>query len=224
MEIIYSVNIGGYDKFNEPKVYDKNSRYILFTDNKYIKSKVWEICHVDFVNKSFDSRKKSRYIKINSHLVLPEHTVSIWVDHNLITQISNVKKMLSDISFNSHDIMQYPHRYRNCLYDESQKVIEMKKEKKELVDKQMLRYRNENFPKNYGLFETGIMIRKNNEKIKQFNQHWWNEINNESCRDQLSQMYVCWKHNFKIAKFNLGVSQYSNPFTISTLHEIELKF
>lgn len=58
--IIYTINIGGYDIFVDPKNYDKDVRYILFTDNKYVKSNVWEICHVDFIDKSFDNRKKAQ--------------------------------------------------------------------------------------------------------------------------------------------------------------------
>ena len=79
--IVYSVNTGGYDDFREPKIYDPNVRYILFTDNKYYKSKIWEICHTDFLPKNLDNRRKARYIKLNPHIVLPEHDVSIWVDH-----------------------------------------------------------------------------------------------------------------------------------------------
>lgn len=224
MKIIYSANIGGYDKFNEPKVYDKDVRYILFTDNKYYKSKVWEVCHLDFINELYDNRKKARFIKINPHLVLPNHEISIWIDHNLIPNFSDTNKMLLDINFNESNIMSYKHRFRNCVYDEAKKVLELKKERLEVVKKQIQRYEIEGFPKNYGLFETGFTFRKNNELVKKFNEFWWNEIDNESGRDQLSQMYICWKHGFNIDSINYGNSQYSNPFLETTLHEKELKF
>ena len=67
--IVYSVNTGGYDELRSPDVYDPNIRYILFTDNKYLKSSVWEVNHVAFIDIELDNRKKARYIKINPHLV-----------------------------------------------------------------------------------------------------------------------------------------------------------
>ena len=47
--VVYSVSTGGYDELKTPKVYDPNIRYILFTDNKYFKSDVWEVNHIDFI-------------------------------------------------------------------------------------------------------------------------------------------------------------------------------
>ena len=79
--IVYSVNIGGYDLFNHPTKFDDNIRYILFTDNKYFKSNVWEVNHIDFLPNDLDNRLKARYLKTNPHKVLPEHDISLWVDH-----------------------------------------------------------------------------------------------------------------------------------------------
>jgi len=218
MKIIYSVNIGGYDNFNTPRLVDSNVRYILFTDNKIIKSKVWEIQHVDFLS-NLDNRKKARYIKLNPHKILPNHEVSLWVDHNLIPKIGNFKIFLKNIGWDSNkNIMAYKHRIRNCIYDECQKVIEIKKESETIAKKQIEKYKTEGFPKNYGLFETGFLLRRNNEENSKFNDLWWNEVNLGSGRDQLSQMYVSWKLNLKINEIGLGESAYKNQFSESVGH------
>lgn len=215
--IVYSANIGGYDMFNEPKNYDKNIRYILFTDNKYIKSNVWEICHIDFIDKSYDNRKKARFIKLNPHNLLPNHNISIWIDHNLTPNFNNVNDILNKNNFDTN-IMQYNHRFRNCIYDEGNQVLIQKKEHNHIVKLQLEDYKSEGFPKNYGLFETGFMLRKNNEITNNFNEMWWNEVNTKSGRDQLSQMYICWKLNFKIDYFKIGKSVYENPYILSKDH------
>jgi len=222
--IIYSANIGGYDFFNEPKIYDKNARYILFTDNKYFRSKVWEICHIDFIDGSFDQRKKARFVKLQSNKILPKHDVSIWIDHNFTSKIEDTKKILQDLNFEEENIMLYKHRLRKCIYEESIQVVKQKKEKEELVNYQIEKYKSEGFPENFGLFETGFMIRKNNESVNTFNDLWWNEVNNLSGRDQLSQMYVSWKLGLNISPIQIGESVFSNPFTESNKHIYNLKF
>ena len=114
--IIYSVNTGGYDNLNSPTVVDPNVRYILFTDNKYYRSDIWEVNHVDFIKEGLDNRKIARFIKINSHLVLPKHDVSIWVDNCYRTKFDNAQNVLNEISFNN-SVMCYKHDVRNCIYE-----------------------------------------------------------------------------------------------------------
>ena len=59
--VVYSVSTGGYDELKTPKVYDPNIRYILFTDNKYFKSDVWEVNHIDFIEDVYDNVKSPFY-------------------------------------------------------------------------------------------------------------------------------------------------------------------
>lgn len=208
--IVYSVNTGGYDNLYSPKICDPNVRYILFTDNKYFKSKIWEVNHVDFLSEIKDNRRIARYVKINSHLVLPSHDISIWIDHCYSPRINNFEKMLKENPFES--IMSYRHDCRNCIYDEAKKIISDKLDYELTVKKQMEKYLLESFPKNIGLFDSGFTVRKNDDKVKLFNDTWWSEISNGSARDQLSQVYSSWKTKVPISSFSVGSSIYSNPY------------
>lgn len=210
--VVYSVNIGGYDYFKTPKIYDPNIRYILFTDNKYFRSNIWEVCHIDFIKEKVDNRKKARYVKINSHLVLPKHDISIWVDHCYLTNFSDYDQLLTKTNFEDCDIMCYKHNVRKCLYDEASVIIDKKLDYPNVVEKQMLKYREEGYPENNGLFDSGFMIRKNNEFISSFNQIWWEEIRDYSGRDQLSQVYSSWRVGLDICRNPIGNSIYSNEF------------
>jgi hypothetical protein len=210
--IIYSVNIGGYDMFKNPKNYDPNVRYILFTDNKYFKSDIWEVNHIDFIDDSFDSRLKARYLKTNPHKVLPKHDISIWIDHCFDYKFKDVKEMIKTIGFTDKDLMLYKHEERNCIYDEGVKVSRLSLEIPSVVDEQMLKYRNEGYPEKYGLFQSGFMFRKNNKLVNTFNDVWWNEIKNHSGRDQLSQVYSSWKVGLTITPILGHGTVYSNIF------------
>ena len=59
----------------------------------------------------------------------------------------------------------------------------------------MKKYKQEGFPKNYGLPQTCIVFRyHNDESCKRLMKTWWEEIKNESHRDQLSFNYALWKN------------------------------
>ena len=210
--VVYSVSTGGYDELKTPKVYDPNIRYILFTDNKYFKSDVWEVNHIDFIEDDLDNRRKARYLKINPHLVLPNHDISIWVDHCYVPRFNNTQELLNEINFFNNDIMCYNHDVRQCIYSESEEVKSQRLDYSEVVNSQMLKYRMEGFPHNYGLFDSGFTIRKNNEKVNEFNNIWWNEVKNFSARDQLSQVYSSWKTDVKIFPIPVGNSIYINKY------------
>jgi len=209
--IVYSVNTGGYDEFRNPEVYDPNIRYILFTDNKYFKSNIWEVCHIDFITEDLDNRKKARYIKTNPHKVLPQHDVSIWIDHCYKPRFNNAETLLKQIKFNN-TVMSYKHDVRNCIYDESEVIKKERLDYVDIVNKQMERYRSEGFPEKYGLFDSGFTIRKNSDEVNRFNDIWWNEILNNSSRDQLSQVYSSWKSGVEISPITVGTNIYSNIY------------
>jgi hypothetical protein len=190
--IVYSANIGGYDNFISLNNYDPNVEYILFTDDTEFKSDVWDVRSVDFLKDTLDNRKKARYIKLNPHLVLPPHDISIWIDHCLEPIFKDVIELLKYLNFGNSSIMCFPHPERDCLYDEGQVVLKLKLDTPEIVNTQMNRYHSMSFPRNYGLFENGFIVRRNNLKSKMFNETWWKEISKNSGRDQLSQMFVSW--------------------------------
>lgn len=221
--IVYSVNTGGYDELCDYKIIDPNVRYILFTDNKYFKSNFWEVQHVDFLKHLNDNRRIARYLKLNSHLILPYHTISIWIDNCFSPKINNFSKLLIDNDF--ENVMCYKHDVRDCSYEEAKKIIEYKLDYNFLVESQMNKYKNEKFPEKMGLFSTGFMIRKNNDKVKYFNEVWWKELNEGSSRDQLSQVYSAWKTNISITNLNQGINVYNNPYLNSKVkHNIKLVY
>jgi len=215
--IVYTANINSYDNFNNLAVEDPNVRYILFTDNKYYSSDVWEICHTDFIDKNLDSRRVARYLKTNPHKLLPNHDISIWIDYSNPPKFNDVSKMLREINFYKSDIMCYKHDERNCIFAEANVVKKLKLDYPDVIDKQMKKYRNEGYPENNGLFVTSFLIRKNNPTVNLFNEIWWNEIKNNSARDQLSQVYSAWKCGITIDSIKIDKSVYSNRYLKSKI-------
>lgn len=222
--IFYSANIADYDYFYRPKNKDLNVDYYLFTDNKYFKSPHWNIVNTKNLNlNKLDNRKIARFIKINSHKVLPKHDISIWLDHCFKFTHDNINNMLNDLLFHDKMIMCYAHDERKCIYEESKICIERKLDNKSIIESQISRYKKEMFPANFGLFSTGLMIRRNNLGVNNFNEIWWKEVNSGSGRDQLSQSYASWKSNIKIDPIMIGKNIYTTPLLSLKTPHIKVK-
>jgi hypothetical protein len=164
-----------------------------------------------------DSRRVARYLKTNPHKLLPNHDISIWIDYSNPPKFNDVSKMLREINFYKSDIMCYKHDERNCIFAEANVVKKLKLDYPDVIDKQMKKYRNEGYPENNGLFVTSFLIRKNNPTVNLFNEIWWDEIKNNSARDQLSQVYSAWKCNLIIDNIKIDSSVYSNRFLHSKI-------
>jgi len=197
------------------------------TDNKIIKSDVWEINHIDFLPQDITDRKKARYLKLNPHKVLPDHDISIWIDHCFTPRFDNAHKLLKDMLFfkMKSEIMIFKHSWRTCIYAEAAEVLLQKLDESEVVNNQMTRYMSEGFPQNLGLYETGFIVRNNNEHVNEFNDVWWSELSRGSGRDQLSNMYASWKTKLPISRLEMGKSCYDNPFLEPKVkHVVKLRF
>lgn len=133
---------------------------------------------------NLSDRRKSRYYKINSHLVTDEDTIYLDACLKLTDRLPP--------EINS-DIAVFHHPNRNCLYLEAELCKRLNLGNPEQIDKQITRYQQEGFPKGLGLGENCYIIRKNNDKVREFNELWWDEYENGSERDQLSFMYCVWK-------------------------------
>lgn len=169
--IIYTANIGDYDK----EVFLKNMDFPFYKIS----------CH-----KHKNPRLFAREIKLKPHEFLPDHDYSIWIDSNI--EILNHK-----FDFN-YDIVTWKHPERNCVYDEAQECIRLKKDNPDIIYKQMQKYRLENYPEQNGMLASGFMVRKNTEHVRNFCEDWWKELKENSIRDQLSFNYIAYKYNLNI--------------------------
>lgn len=177
-KIIYTCVFDNYDILRPVKP-TPGWRYICFT-NTDMKAEGWEIKKVD------SNKKTNRQIKLQPHLFLPEHDVSIYVDGNIT--ISCDPDGL--IKGNTFCMMQHPHR--NNLRDELAACIKLKKANKDVMTNQVNKYFEDGYP-GTGMTSNGVIIRRNTEENKKINEAWWQEVEKHSHRDQLSFGYVAWK-------------------------------
>ena len=200
-KVVYTCLIGNYDDVPCHNYVSDDWDYILFTDNDELIKKGniyhWTVRKNPF--NELDGTRNSRYAKINPHLVLSEYKYSFYLDANIIINDKRVFDNLYKFIENDTKIANPLHPVRNCIYDEAKAVIEYFVEYSEIVKKQIAFLRSENYPKNNGLFENGLMFRQHNDpNIIKAQDLWWQMLLDYSKRDQLSGVYSFWKYGVVI--------------------------
>lgn len=196
--VIYTAVFGGYDTL-EPSKFQS----VCLTDGSVPIPPKWK---QELVLGLQGPKHASRYCKILAHELFPTADYSIYIDGSASISISPeqaIDKFLLD-----SDIAVFPHPDRPCVYDEGEAVIRFRKAKALDVELQLARYVSEGYPRNNGLANCCVVIRKHTSEIEELNNLWWQEYLVGAPRDQLSFDYACWKLGIIYDKITPG-----NPFT-----------
>ena len=202
--IVYTAIAGGKDELRPlPLGKDEGVRYVAFVD-RAVKSDFWEVLPMDDYYHHPNHRRRSRYFKMHPHILFPDEEVVIWLDGSTFPLIS-IEQIIAQTK--DYSLSARKHPIRSCLYDEGPEVIRFGMAHRKEVFAQLHRYADEGFPPGYGLRENRILVFKNTQESRDFMEAWWHEyMREDSCvRDQLCQMYVSWKKNFKIGELPLEV-------------------
>lgn len=182
MKKVYTVLLGDY-KLNEPTYVNKDWELVCFTDQN-IKSDNWKIVKCE------GGKKKSREIKIRSDQFF-DYNICLYIDAKF-----TIRCDLNDFVYRylHSDLAVMKHNKRVCAYDEGHFCIKIKKDREETILKQLREYEKEGFPKNFGLYAPGIMIKKNTKEVNHFMKMWYEQVEKFSYRDIISLSYTLWRN------------------------------
>lgn len=172
---------GGKDKLREDQVIG-NAKFVAYLDEPQ-ESKTWEVRPA--YDRFKDPRRNSRIHKIMIHKYV-ESKYTIWIDGSLrllVTPESLIEKYMK-----GYDMAIFHHPNRKCIYDEAMKCAKLKLDDPEVIIEQAKWYEDHEYAKQKGLCEGGFIIRKNTQKVRDFNEAWWADYTRFSRRDQLSLM------------------------------------
>lgn len=200
---VYTCITGNYDNLHEVEVVESGVDYLCFTNNKDLKSKTWKIIHLE--NDGLDNHYLSRRIKMLGHSIISKnYDTSVWMDASVVWKKSVkdfVNKYLKDTTFAA-----FKHSQRKSIHEEAVACLRFRKDSKANILKSLSLLEQENFPDNLGLFEMTVFIKKhNNPTVIKTMETWFDAIQNNSKRDQLSFVYAAWKNNLHITPINLNV-------------------
>lgn len=188
--VVYTAITDGYDRLTAPLPADPEISYFCFSDGKSSSVAPWTT--VDVRHLEMTAKDRNRYVKMHPHLFLPDHDLSVYVDGS-IKIIGDLGSLLTSIEGRKESIFLYDHPQRNCIYEESEACAFFGHDWRWRIRRQMKGYIGLGYPRNNGLFEAGVMIRRNLPEMRALMASWWAEYATGVKRDQLSLPYVAWR-------------------------------
>ena len=211
--VVYTAIFGGRDTLQEVPSFP-GIEYICFTDDEKLTSKTWTIKRTPAPYA--DPIKSAKIFKILPHRFFPHHEYSLWVDGTHIPTIDIRYLIYKFLDKNS--LALFKHLKRNCIYEEMATCIDYNKDDATIITKQKEKYRRENYPEQNGLVAGNIILRRHHVPlVKATMEDWWEEIDTQSIRDQLSFNYVAHRHHMPYTIIPGNV--YNNHFFKFTEHQ-----
>lgn len=165
--------------------------FICFTDREKYGTTYgpWTVQHPVWTHPSVP-RRTARWHKAMAHFLFPQSRYSMWIDGCFELKIYPLDLLhyLEKV-----DVATFKHPERDCIYQERDACVRLKKDFREVMDAQVARYRAERYPEHNGLVETTCVLRRHVRQVESLNLLWWEEMARGSLRDQLSFNYCAWK-------------------------------
>ena len=121
----------------------------------------------------------AKIYKVLAHLFVPGD--SVWVDANIIPKVSE-EAIFSEVHFDC-DVALFRHPARASAMSEAKVLIE--KNIGSIPDvKDWVEHHSEGL--GTGLFEANVIVRRDSERVRRFNECWWSLICRWPWRDQLT--------------------------------------
>ena len=175
--IVFTAKYGSTGAPADPLERAPAVQYLCFTDNNRLRSDVWSF---RTYAPSRDPLMQTKACKILAHESL-DCDLSLWIDGGVELQsLAGAFRLLSA------DVALRRHVSRNCIYDEGKHCKEVRRGDPRLIDRSLARYDDEAHPRDYGLWDTDIVLRRHNDSTKSFNLEWWREVSTGTPQDQIS--------------------------------------
>ena len=165
--------------------------YICYTNSKHLTSDFWDVRQKDVWR---DGRWTARLCKTKPHELLPDYDAWLWMDNQIYFTYDPVSIM--ERYLDKYDVAVHKHSDRTCIYQEVEAALQrpgIKRDTQDKVKGQGEEYKERGYPALNGLFENGILMRRNNKDVIDFNNLWFKETSDWNTEDQVSFAYSLWK-------------------------------
>lgn len=191
---VYTSVYGNYDAIVQPLYKSQYCDYFAITDQEIPDNGVWKKYDTSNIPgfEKMDAYHKSKYCKMFPHVLFPDYEYSIWVDGNV--QIVADLLPLVDRLEKNHFMGTFQNPLHDCVYTEAKYNLVQNYAKTSELMKQVDIYKKEGFPKNFGMREFSVIVRKHNDvECIDLMDQWWEQVNKYTMRDQISFPYVLWR-------------------------------
>ncbi len=200
MKVVYTSIFSNYEELKEPTIVSEGWRYVCFTDQPF-KSDVWEIVPSQIMG--IGPQRTARYYKICFHKFI-DAEYSMWVDGSF--HINCDLNKWWDLRFKEpFSCAQHP--LRNCIYHEARSCIVNKRGDVAEINNQINKYKKLRLPERNGIITSGILLRQRTPEVMEFCEKWYNELSEQSVRDQMAYAFVSHQTGFKANTYKWDYSQ-----------------
>jgi len=192
---VYTVITDGYDDLpSRPAA--PGWDFLAFTTDPALRSESWKV--LPFDPGDLDPRRASRLPKILPHRFLADYDYSIYLDANMRLRCTPDRLV---VRAGGPDFAAVRHPFRRCVYDELRVIAKLGKAPAGAVETDVARYRAEGVPRNIGLYEAGLLLRRHNAPaVREIAETWWAEYERtETGRDQPALAVALWRLGRTIA-------------------------
>lgn len=158
--------------------------WVFVTDDPPADPLGWRVVHEP--RTGMDPRRAAKHAKF-----LPwrytDAEMSVWVDGSFRI-ISPT--MIRGVERYAYPMAQFKHPWRNCLFAEAEESARLKKYLADDVIGQAEEYRAWGHPEEWGLWATGVIVRRHWDQVKTMGHAWLTENLRHTGQDQVSQPYV----------------------------------
>jgi hypothetical protein len=218
--VIYTAISAGYDRLPEA-VPTPSIRWVAFVEDglstEIAPPGPWEIRPL--CREFTDQNRNAKFHKVLSHVQFPDEEITIWIDGSVrILDTQRLPELVSRLG--EADLGVFEHRTRTCVYQEAATCLTEKLDDPAVIWRTACEYTRNDVASNRGLWECSLLIRRNTEGVREFNQRWWHHIQTGSRRDQLSFDRAVGDSG--IRRIALGGTIDDNPYAFRVPHESPL--
>lgn len=215
--VVYTVILNGYDYLRNHVdlpydfiAYIDDNRSIVPADTN------WVIRDIPDEIKDLPMFDQLNYLKHMPHKLFPDYDLSIYEDGKISVN-KNIQKLV-DLDYKDNRLLTNEHPDRQCLYDEIDILRKLHFEKKEICDALEQKYLQEGYPRNNGLVDTCMMIRRHNDPYVSELMEEITSLLNEYhvSRHELVFNYVRWKQHKEVT--TVPEPHFTSPYFYQFAH------
>jgi hypothetical protein len=178
--LVYTAIFGDKNVLTAPRVTQKDVAYVCMTDDRTMRSDVWDVVHCDRLLPH--PCRAAKIYKAMPHRFF-RCKQSVWIDGSMEPRESLVEM------FNQFDELVALRRHsdrRKCAYDEARICRQGRRDKLKAIERTVTWLRQIGHRRNAGLAAGGVIFRRHNAKVDAFGEAWWKAICHGSYRDQIT--------------------------------------
>jgi len=215
---VFTALTNNFDELVALPFIDEGIDYFCFTDTP----RAITIPYANKITQYIDPnpRKTARFIKTHPHFYLPEYDLVIWIDAN-ITPLRKLSEHVERFVDSDADIAVIEHPVRDGYVEEAMECIRIGADNAEIIQNQIEGYKDLGIKNNHLLETNIVMSRPKRDRVKNFFNLWWEEINTKSIRDQISANYAIEKSGVVVHHiFGKGISTHNHGDFLIFSHDL----